>query len=147
MRFENSGVLSYARTTDGLRSNLDTMFPSMLPLGMRGVVLKDTGRLIGDCGLHRLETVGGNPVEITYHLARAYWNQGYATEAARCLLTHGFMALGLWEIVAAINPENVASARVAQNLGLRPDRRIEWPKQGLVDLYVITRDQYGSQHE
>ena len=47
----------------------------MLPLGIRGTVLKDSGKLIGDCGLHRLENIEGNPAEIAYCFARSYWNQ------------------------------------------------------------------------
>jgi RimJ/RimL family protein N-acetyltransferase len=142
MRFKNCGALSYTATLDGLRRNLETRFPAMLPLGFRGVVLKDCGKLIGDCGLHRLGNVEGEPVEITYTIARAFWNHGYATEAAASLIAHGLVDLGLREIVAAINPENIASARVAEKLGLTPCRKIEWPEQGLVDLYAIMTDEY-----
>ena len=148
MRFKNCGALSYEATLDGLRRNLEVRFPAMLPLGFRGVVLRDSGKLIGDCGLHSLRDVDGEPVEITYTIPRAFWSHGYATEAAHSLVRHGFVDLGLSEIVAAINPENVASVRVAEKLGLAPYRKIEWPMQGLVDLYAITKEQHRkrSQH-
>jgi len=145
MRFMNCGVLSYEDTREGIKENIETRLPEMLPLGFRTVVLKASGRVIGDCGLHRLRHVDGDPVEITYHLAREHWGQGYATEAARCLVRHGFVDLGLDEIAAAVNPANIRSIRVAEKLGLRLQRMVEWPKQGLVNLYGITREEYGGQ--
>jgi ribosomal-protein-alanine N-acetyltransferase len=146
MRFIGRDVLSYEATLEGLRRNLATRFPEMLPLRFRAVVLKTSGRVIGNVGLHHLENVDGNPVEITYHLARPYWGKGYATEAARRLVRHGFEDMGLNEIVAAVNPANVGSVRVAEKLGLRLRKRIEWPDQGLVDLYAVTRQEYENRH-
>jgi RimJ/RimL family protein N-acetyltransferase len=105
---------------------------------MQSDVVFETERLL----LRPLRLVDGDPVEITYAIARAYWNQGYATEAAHSFVTHGFMDLGLREIVAAINPGNVASARVAEKLGMTRCRKVEWSAQGLVDLYAITEEQY-----
>ena len=145
MRFMNCGALSCEDTREGIKKNIETRLPEMLPLGFRAVVIKANGRVIGDCGLHRLRHVEDNPVEITYHLARAHWGKGYATEAAQCLVRHGFADLGLDEIVAAVNPANVRSIRVAEKLGLRLRTKIEWPKQGLVNLYGITREAYGDQ--
>ena len=145
MRFMSSSVLSYEATLDGLKKNLEVRFPKMIPLGFRAVVLKDSDIVIGDCGLHHLEHVDGNPVEITYHLARPYWCNGYATEAAQRLVHHAFLELCLDKIVAAVNPDNVGSVRVAEKLGLRSRRRIPWPQQGLVDLYVMTHKEYDSQ--
>ena len=43
---------------------------------------------------------------------------GFASEAARAILDHGFGALGLAEVVADIHPENARSVRVAENIGL-----------------------------
>ena len=60
--------------------------------------------------------VGG---EIGYVLARRYWGQGYATEAAAAVLQFGFVRLGLRAIEAQALPENVASLRVMAKLGLR----------------------------
>ena len=68
--------------------------------------------------------------------------KGYAAEAAARLLRHGFDDLGLNEVVAAVNPQNAASARVVRQLGFSVLEQIEWPKQGPVDLYALDRDAY-----
>ena len=57
-------------------------------------------------------------VEIGWRLAPAHWGKGYATEAARAALVHGFGALGLAEIVAFTIPANLPSQAVMQRLGM-----------------------------
>lgn len=57
-------------------------------------------------------------VEIGWRLAPAHWRQGYATEAARAALAHGFGALALSEIVSFTIPANLPSQAVMQRLGM-----------------------------
>jgi RimJ/RimL family protein N-acetyltransferase len=71
-------------------------------------------------------------VEIGWRLRRAAWGHGYATEAARVVLHHGFTTLGLPEISAVIDPANTASCAVARKIGLQADG----------NRYVLTRDAY-----
>jgi RimJ/RimL family protein N-acetyltransferase len=66
-------------------------------------------------------------VEIGWRLARAHWNQGLATEAARAVVDHGFATLGLDEIVSFTATTNVASQRVMQKLGMTNDRDFDHP--------------------
>ena len=60
-------------------------------------------------------------VEAGWRIAREHWGKGYATEAARAALTHGFGPLGLAEIVAFAVPGNLASRRVMEGIGMRHD--------------------------
>ena len=78
---------------------------------------------IGFVGLAhvRFEAPFAPAVETGWRLARAHWNRGYATEAARAALAHGFGALGLREIVSFAVPGNVASRRVMEKIGMRQD--------------------------
>lgn len=82
------------------------------------VELKETGELIGDCGLFLVEGRGPE-VEVAYHFGKAWWGQGYATEAARACLDFGFADCGLSEIIAICFPEHVASRRVMEKAGMR----------------------------
>ncbi len=61
-------------------------------------------------------------VEIGWRLARAYWGQGYATEAARAAVADGFGRLDLAEIVAFTVPGNWRSRRVMERLGAIRDQ-------------------------
>ncbi len=75
------------------------------------------GRTIGEAGLIRLE--GGPEVEVSYTLVHDAWGKGYATEAARAVLSWGFTTLGMQRIVAVVYPENLRSRRVIEKLGMR----------------------------
>jgi RimJ/RimL family protein N-acetyltransferase len=77
---------------------------------------RETGRVVGDCGLHLLE--GGPEVELGYKLGRESRGRGYATEAGRVALAYGFEELGLERIVAVAHPANRASWRVMEKLGM-----------------------------
>ena len=57
-------------------------------MGLYAVALRAGARLIGDCGLVAREVEGAQVVEIGWHLERASWGHGYATEAARGVLAH-----------------------------------------------------------
>lgn len=80
------------------------------------VVERESRRVIGDCGLQMLE--GGPDVELGYKLGREYRGRGYATEASRAWLAHGFGELGLERIVAVTWPGNRASRNVMEKLGM-----------------------------
>ena len=64
------------------------------------------------------DTIGPD-IEIGWRLNRHAWGQGYATEAARPVLDHGFDTLNLPRIVANIFAGNDASIKVAEKLGMK----------------------------
>lgn len=47
-----------------------------------------------------------------------HWGQGYASEAAAAILHFAFASLGLQRVQATCRPENVASARVLEKIGM-----------------------------
>jgi RimJ/RimL family protein N-acetyltransferase len=60
-------------------------------------------------------------VEIGWRLAPQYWGAGYASEAARAALAHGFGPLGLSEIVSFTIPANTRSQAVMHRIGMARD--------------------------
>ena len=60
-------------------------------------------------------------VEVGWRLAAHAWGKGYATEAARLALDHGFRSVGLAEIVSFTTTANWRSRRVMERLGMRRD--------------------------
>jgi RimJ/RimL family protein N-acetyltransferase len=85
-----------------------------------GIELLATGELIGNAGLHHFFEQNRR-CEIGYSLASKHWGQGYATEALRTIIRHGFDALDLNRIEADIDPRNIGSARVLEKLGFRKE--------------------------
>ena len=101
-------------------------FPTPAPSGtppqvVFGIAVAGEEPLAGLCGLVLDE--GKRQGEMWYLLQPALWGRGFATQAAHQLVAHGFSALGLHRIWASCLPENPASARVLEKLGLRQEGR------------------------
>ncbi len=96
---------------------------------------------LGWCGIFALEDSG--LMEIGYRLRRAAWGQGYATEAARAVLDHGFRVLEIDPIVAVADPDNRASLGVLRKIGLRPAGRAFHYGEELPFFRLARRDYAG----
>lgn len=94
--------------------------------GLLGMVLRETGALVGDCGPVWQEVDGPPELEIGYHVHRMYWKQGLATEAARAVRAYAFGSLDLDHVISLIRPENRPSRRVAEKNGFYKDRLVFW---------------------
>lgn len=64
-------------------------------------------------------------VELTYALGRAYWGKGYATEAGRAMIKHGFQELGIGRIVNSVAVENVHSVNLLRRLGFQIENNLK----------------------
>lgn len=84
--------------------------------GLFSVILKETGELIGDCGLEQMDDM--NAAELGYDFRSDFWNQGYATEAARAVRDYAFDVLHLPHLISLIRAGNLSSRRVAEKVGM-----------------------------
>jgi RimJ/RimL family protein N-acetyltransferase len=89
--------------------------------GVWAVLDRASGTLIGQCGLNTLEEAP--EVEVLYLFDRPYWGRGLATEGGQAAVDVGFDSIGLQRIVGLTHPDNVASQRVLQKIGLRYSKR------------------------
>jgi RimJ/RimL family protein N-acetyltransferase len=80
------------------------------------VVTLPDGHIIGTCGMG---SPGGKGPEIGYWLGVAYWNNGYATEAARAVVNHAFTAFRYDMLEAGARVSNPASRRVLEKCGFQ----------------------------
>jgi RimJ/RimL family protein N-acetyltransferase len=83
--------------------------------------------LVGMCGLGDVRAHSGT-AELAYMLAATAWGKGYATEAAGLLVRFGFTELGLYRIWATTAPDNLASQRVLQKVGMSLEGRLRGDK-------------------
>jgi ribosomal-protein-alanine N-acetyltransferase len=104
--------------------------------GVWAVTDKATGTLLGQCGLRFVPQL--HEVEILYLLVQAVWGQGLASEAARAALTYGFEQVGLERIIALTKPENTASRRVMEKLGMQYEKEVHIFNLDAV-YYALTR--------
>ena len=86
--------------------------------GRWAVILKETGKLIGICGL-MWDYINKNKVpELGYFFNRAYWHKGYATEAAIACKKYAFDVLGYDEVYSITTDNNIAAMNVAIRNGM-----------------------------
>jgi RimJ/RimL family protein N-acetyltransferase len=90
--------------------------------GLWAMVLRATGEFAGDCGLTPQRVDSTNEIEIGYHVRAGLQGNGYATEAAAACRDFARDTLGLHRLIAIINPANVASQKVAEKIGLHPEK-------------------------
>jgi RimJ/RimL family protein N-acetyltransferase len=100
------------------------------------LLVKPEREVIGFCGVGFWHDAP-DP-EIGWWLARRWWGQGLATEAARTALQHAFEQAGLDRIISVARPENTASTRIMEKIGLT--RECEFENEGLrLVRYAIDR--------
>lgn len=84
---------------------------------------RESGEPLGICGLIKRDTL--EDVDIGFAFLPRFWGQGYAHEAASAVLDYGREVLELDRIVAITSPDNVASIRLLEKLGLRLEKSFE----------------------
>lgn len=114
-------------------------------LGLWAVVLRETGEMIGQCGLTRQPAGDREVLEIGYLLARKYWHRGYAVEAAGACRDFAFHTLHAPFVCSIIRDTNTASQKVALRIGMRRESEFVKHDRGidmLHYLYLMTADDY-----
>lgn len=115
--------------------------------GLWAAELKSTGALTGAIGLSVPTFLPEllPAVEVGWRLGREHWGKGLATEGARASLAFGFDEVGLERIVSICQPENVASWRVMEKVGLRHELESVHPRYGYpLAIWMIDRSSWSA---
>ena len=83
----------------------------------------ENGRLIGNCGVRRKHDTELD-ADIGYELDPEYWGRGYATEAARALVSFGFGTLGVHRLSARCIADNLGSVSILKKVGMTLEGRV-----------------------
>ena len=109
--------------------------------GLWACELKETGDFLGFVGLSRptFEAPFTPCVEVGWRLAARFHGKGLASEGARAAVDYGFNVLGLSELVAFTVPENLASRRVMEKLGMSRDPKEDFDHPRLPEGHRLRR--------
>ena len=113
--------------------------------GLWAVCTKDTGELIGDCGL-TLQRINGEWLpEIGYHIRRDCQRKGYAKEAALAVRDWAFRNTDLTALYSYCKSTNGPSIRTAESIGMR--FACEYPDEinGKTHVSAISREDWLSE--
>ena len=86
--------------------------------GLWAVVLKETGEVIGQCGLTMQEVGDSEVLEVGYLFRKEFWHHGYALEAAAAGRDYAFEKLGAEAVYSIIRENNGPSRAVAERNGM-----------------------------
>lgn len=110
--------------------------------GLWAVVLKETGTLIGDCGITIQNIAGELLPEIGYHIHKKYWRNGFGKEAARAVRDWAFENTGYDTLYSYMKYTNIASYSTAIANGMRKIKEYPDAKNKISHAYAIERTEW-----
>jgi [ribosomal protein S5]-alanine N-acetyltransferase len=117
------GIQTQSWVRDWLRGCLENY--QKLGFGPWAVVEKSSSTVIGYAGLFHFPDIDGQTeIEVGYRLKHSHWGQGFATEAVMTILKYAFHVLCLPRLIALIDPQNRASIRVAEKVGMHFEKEV-----------------------
>ena len=109
-----------------------------------GLCRKESGAMIGDCGLTMQNINGTILPEIGYHIAKAYQRRGYAKEASRAVLDWTFRNTPFGTVYSYMKKENAASSATARANDMHFLTEFTDAEGETTAVYAITRDEWCS---
>ena len=111
--------------------------------GLWAMILKDTGELIGDCGI-TIQNIDGELLpEIGYHINKNFWRQGYGKEAASAVRDWAFNNTKYDCIYSYMTSDNVPSYSLAASIGMRKIKEYISEEDEKLSVYAITKQEWG----
>ncbi len=108
--------------------------------GLWAVCLKDTGEMIGDCGLTLQNIEGQMLPEIGYHIRRDQQRKGYAKEAAAAVRDWAFQNTEYPALYSYCKYTNVGSFKTAESIGMHFEKEYEDEANKITHVSVIRRE-------
>jgi len=112
--------------------------------GLWAVVLKECGKVIGDCGVTMQNIDGEMLPEIGYHINKNHSRRGYGSEAAESVKKWAFENTNFDQLYSYMKHTNIASAAVAESIGMTKIKEFPDNKNGMTYVYSISRAQWES---
>ena len=109
--------------------------------GFWAVVLKETGELMGNCGLTMQNIDGEQLPEIGYHINKNFWKKGYAKEAARAVRDWAFQNTDFDTLYSYMDDKNIGSYSTAEANGMKRIKEYDAEGEHLY-VYAITREEW-----
>ncbi len=129
------------RAEQHVRTNGGVQHPKSDQLGAWVIETRNGGEFAGVVFLVNLD--GTDLIEIGYRLVPPQWGQGFATEAASALLRYAFQDVKMDRIVGVADPENKASCRVLEKIGLLY-RGLRFYYHADLAFFDLTRNEFDS---
>jgi len=131
------GPREFDRVSESLRQSLRA---ARLQLDLWPVEERDSGIVVGHCGLLPKRVGERDEVELVYVIGSGFWGRGFATEAAGVIRDYGFRRLEIARLVSLIDPANTASERVATKIGMTSEGETVRPGGKTLNVFAIAAE-------
>ena len=115
--------------------------------GLWAVVLKETGEMIGDCGITMQLIHGTMQPEVGYHIRADQQRKGYASEAAAGCIRWAFANHDFSAVYSYMRYTNIPSQRTAMKNGMKLIEEYEDPDNTYTRVFAIQRTEWEKKHE
>jgi len=115
--------------------------------GLWAVVLKETGEMIGDCGITMQNIHGQMLPEVGYHIRADHQRKGYATEAAAACIRYAFEKHNFPAVYSYMKYTNIPSQKTAMKNGMVFIEKYPDLDNGITCVYGITIEQWNRTKE
>jgi RimJ/RimL family protein N-acetyltransferase len=132
------GVRTLADAEDYITNNIRAAYQAH-GFGLYALQIRSAPLPIGLCGLVRRDFLSSP--DLGFALLPEHCGHGYATEAARAVLKHAHVELGIEQLYAIVRPGNQRSVRLLEQLGFRRTGPYQIPQGDEVELYVCPAEQ------
>ena len=105
--------------------------------GLWAVCLKNSGKLIGDCGMTMQNIDSQQLPEIGYHIHKDFWQQGFASEAACAVRDWAFKNTQFDSLYSYMKYSNVPSIKTALKIGMKKLKEYPDEKNGTTCVFTI----------
>ena len=129
-----------ARVRDWIHRNMERY--RTFGFGLWAVCLKETGEMIGDCGLTMQLIRGQIKPEIGYHIRKDHQRNGYAAEAAAAVRDWTFINTPFQIVYSYMKHTNEPSCKTAMAYGCRQVDAFADEENGLTKVFAITRKEW-----
>ena len=136
MRFSSNGPLTHGQSVTFVDKVLGNYREK--GYGQWALINKEDGKMVGFCGFFFQDVDGQSEVELAFRLDHNEWGKGLATEAAKACCDFAFQEMNLGRIISIIHPDNAASIRVAEKVGMQLEKETMY-KNINVQIYALAR--------
>ena len=110
--------------------------------GMNVLVDKNTGRMVGQCGLLVQDVEGEERLEIGYSILPEFWGKGFASEAAQKCKNYAFKNGFSESLISMVHVDNIASEKVARKNGMKLEKTIPDYKGCSANVFSIDKKEW-----
>jgi RimJ/RimL family protein N-acetyltransferase len=138
-KFQNWAPLTIEEAREFLAPALGLEQPTEGMWFQVGLFLQDSGKLIGDCGIHLSENAPRH-AEIGISIDPDHQKNGYAMESLRAIIDYLFLCLDMHRITGSVDPRNLSSVALLEKIGMRREAHLiqsYWSKGEWADDFVF----------